>query len=186
MIANYEAGSQDRVLDAGFGRERRFSWQKEFGVSTYRQIFRRQSFFCPRLHCKEGATDISATAGLHSKRLRHPSKHVKLKESGLFFDKVISVDSAYHYAPRVLSFQQGKKCPALEGAFPLETSSCKRYPRKVEKALISLICSASGIPRGNLITVDAYVADSARRLSRSECVSRLSMCSRIQQVYAQA
>eukprot|EP00949_MAST-11_sp_MAST-11-sp1_P000103 g103.t1 len=169
MIANYaKLGPQDRVLDVGFGRgEEILFWQKEFGVKHISGVNLSQAevSFARAYIARKAPTDISATVDLRTASACdiHPSMW-KLKESGLFFDKVISVDSAYHYAPsRFEFFSRAKSVLAPGGCISLGDIVLQKVPGgRLEKALISLICSASGIPRGNLITVDAYVAELKR------------------------
>ena len=79
------------------------------------------------------------------------------------FDHVIAMDCAYHFVTRERFFREARRVLCKNGKLTLADMILKTEPRGIlQKLMIRFICTLSGIPRENLVTLDSYI-DSLKR-----------------------
>ena len=145
----------DVLLDVGFGRGAQLLvWSQDYEVKD----------IC--------GVNISRTEVEHAKRLVTSAKSrfdlrvgdaTRLPWNEQRFDRVIAMDCAYHFVTRETFFREARRVLRKNGKITLADMILKAEPRSIlQKLMIRLICTLSGIPRENLVTLDSYV-DSLKR-----------------------
>jgi SAM-dependent methyltransferase len=75
------------------------------------------------------------------------------------FDKVISLDSAYHYKTRRVFLEQAMKVLKVGGRICLADLILWKKPKSLQgKLLLKIVCRVVGIPEENLVDSDEYIA----------------------------